>query len=182
MRSLIPLSIALLALALPAIAAEDKATGLVVELPEAEFIIEPSTLTGQYTANFGVNTVSGEPSLIGGKYLCEVGFQPGPQNADLTQDEINATLAAPEWVAMAQGRMSSIFEFDGTEQFELAGATGYQFIAIPKQAGAEDVRVVLTMIETPKGRTAISCATNEQQLDQALPVFRTIRQGVTPPA
>lgn len=182
MRSLVPLSIALFALAVPAFAMEDEATGLAVELPEAEFTIEPSALTGQYTANFGVNTVSGEPSLIGGKYLCEVGFQPGPKNAGLSQDEINASVEAPEWVTMAQGTMSSIFDFDGAEQFELAGATGYQFIAIPKQAGAQDVRVVLTMIETPKGRTAISCATNAQQLDKALPVFRAIRQGVTPPA
>ena len=37
------------------------------------------------------------------------------------------------------------------------------------------------MIDTPRGRTTLNCATRPEEIDGALNSFRLIRAGVTPP-
>jgi hypothetical protein len=171
------------AFCVPAFALEDPDTGLKVELPSGFTVEMSSQQSPEYEAQIGVKTVSGEPPIAGtGDYLCEAGFASAPQNAGLTQAQINAALSKPGWSEMAQNTMSAVFTFTRTERFELAGATGYEFVATPRLGpDAENVRVVLFMLETPRGRTVLSCATFADKLKGALPVFRTIRDGVTPP-
>ncbi|KKB76041.1 hypothetical protein VW35_20160 [Devosia soli] len=182
MRLLTAISFASLAIAAPALAAEDEATGLGVNLSD-DFIVEATPPQAQYSANFGVKSASGTPANFEGEaYLCQVSFAPAPQNADLSQEEINTMVGSPEWVDMAKQSMSPVFTFEDDTAFELAGYNGHEFIAVPKQEGAENVRLVLSMLETAKGRTAISCVADAETLDEAIDAFRTIRDGVTPPA
>ena len=181
MRLLTAASLATLALLTPAFAAEDEATGLGVNLSD-EFIVEATPPMAQYTANFGVKSASGTPANFEGEaYLCQVSFAPAPQNADLSQEEINAMLTSPEWLDLAKQSMEPVFTFEEDSGFELAGFNGHEFIAVPKQEGAEDVRLVLSMLETSKGRTAISCVAHADTLAETLDTFRAIRDGVTPP-
>lgn len=182
MKPLIALSLALAALMTPAHALDDAATGLAVTLPPADFTIEPSAQPGGYAASFGINTVSGKPALVGGQYLCDVGFEPNPQSAAFSQDVINAEVEKPEWADMIASSMGTFFRFVDRQSFTLAGASGVEFTAIPKAPGGEALRIVLSLLETPHGRTTVSCATSLDQFDDALPVFRAIRAGVTPPA
>jgi hypothetical protein len=168
-------------LAAPAIAAEDAATGLAVNLPDT-FVVEASTSPPPYNVTFGVKSASDEPApLKDEKYLCQVSFQDVPNNAGLTMEKINEQIGSPGWVAMAKDGMSSIFEFVSDSSFELAGYKGHEFIGMPKQKNAEHVRLVLSMVETARGRTAISCVTDADRLDAVLPTFHTIRDAVTPP-
>lgn len=168
-------------LATPAFAAEDAATGLAVNLPET-FVVEASTSPPPYDVTFGVRTASDDPApLTGEKYLCQVSFQSVPANAGLTMDKINEQIGSPGWIAMAKDGMSSIFDFVSDASFELDGYKGHEFIGKPKQKNAEHVRLVLSMVETAKGRTAISCVTDADRLDAVLPTFHTIRDRVTPP-
>lgn len=182
MKTLLALSVALAALITPALAVEDAATGLAVSLPSADFTVEPSSLRGGYAASFGVNAVSGKPSLVGGQYLCDVGFEPNPQSAEISQSDINTEVEKPEWADMIAESMAVFFKFIDRQSFSLAGASGVEFIAIPNARDGETIRIVVSMLETPHGRTTVSCATSTDQLEEALPIFRAIRAGVTPPA
>ena len=182
MRFLSALSLVSLALVAPAFAAEDKASGLAVELSD-EFVVEPTQGDGTFTANFGIKSASDTPANFEGEdYLCQVSFSPAPENAALSKEEINDMVATPDWVNLAKETMSVMFDFTEDSAFTLGDINGHEFIATPKAEGAENVRLVLSMLETTKGRTAISCVADEANLDEVLPAFRTIRDGVTPPA
>lgn len=174
-------ALALALVATPVLAVEDAATGLKVDLP-GDFAIEASQRSN-YQALFGVSPLSGQPSSAGSPYLCEVGFQAAPSNQGMTQDQINKAMSEPSWSQMAQAGLEPAFTINSEQDFALNGVGGLEFIATPK-AGPEalNVRVFLSFMETPKGRTVVSCATTAPEIDGALPVFRAIRQGVTPPA
>lgn len=182
MRFLSALGLVSLALVAPAFAAGDKASGLAVDLSD-DFVVEPTPGDGNFTANFGIKSASGTPANFEGEdYLCQVSFAPAPENAALSAKEINAMVATADWVNLAKNTMSVMFDFTEDSAFTLGDVNGHEFIATPKAEGAENVRLVLSMLETTKGRTAISCVADEANLDEALPVFRSIRDGVTPPA
>lgn len=167
-------------LSVPALAAED-ASGLAVNLPDT-FVVAAETSPPPYDVTFGVKSAADDPApLEGEKYLCQVSFQNVPANAGLSVEEINAQIGSPAWLAMAKDGMSQIFDFVADSAFELDGYNGHEFIGKPKQKGAEHVRLVLSMVETARGRTAISCVTDADRLESVLPVFHTIRDGVTPP-
>lgn len=164
----------------PVLSAED-ASGLAVDLPDT-FVVAAETSPPPYDVTFGVKSAANDPATLEGeKYLCQVSFQDVPANAGLSVEEINKLIGSPEWLAMAKEGMSSIFDFVGDSAFELDGYNGHEFIGKPKQKGAEHVRLVLSMVETARGRTAISCVTDADRLEDVLPVFHTIRDGVTPP-
>ena len=173
--------ILLLLLATPVLAVEDTETGLGVNLPDT-FVVEAAESPPPYNVTFGVKSAANDPApLTGEKYLCQVSFQSVPANAGLTLEKINEQIGSPGWIAMAKDGMSSIFDFVSDASFELDGYKGHEFIGKPKQKNAEHVRLVLSMVETAKGRTAISCVTDADRLDAVLPAFHTIRDGVTPP-
>lgn len=181
MRLVCSLVLVAASLAAPALAVEDAETGLTVTLPDS-FLVEAAPSPPPYNVTFGVKAASEEPSTLAGeKYLCQVSFQSVPANAGLTLEKINEQIGSPGWIAMAKDGMSSILEFVSDSSFELNGYRGHEFIGQPKQKNAEHVRLVLSMVETAKGRTAISCVTDADRLDAVLPTFHTIRDGVTPP-
>jgi len=165
-----------------ALGQEDAATGLTVNLTD-DFIVEAIPPAPPYSANFGIKSASDTPANFDGEaWLCQVSFADAPQNADLSQDEINDMVTSAEWLQLAKDSMAPVFDFEDDSAFELAGFNGHEFVAVPRQPGAENVRLVLSMLETSKGRTAISCVASSDTLEDALPVFRTIRDAVTPPA
>ena len=166
---------------MPAFAAEDADSGLAVNLPDT-FVVEAAASPPPYSVTFGVRSASGDPApLTGEKYLCQVSFQAVPGNAGLSVEKINEQIGSPSWVALAKEGMAPIFDFVSDSSFELGGYKGHEFIGTPKQKGAEKVRLVLSMVETAKGRTAVSCVTDADTLDGILPTFHSIRDGVTLP-
>lgn len=182
MRLLTAASLFAVACLAPASAAEDQASGLAVNLP-GDFVVETLPPSAPYTANFGIKSTSGEPATFEGEpFLCQVSFAPAPQNAGLAQAEINDMIKSEAWVGLAKKSMEPAFTFESDGGFELAGFNGHEFIGVPKQTGGENVRLVLSMLETAKGRTAISCVASKETLEDRLKTFHTIRDGVTPPA
>jgi hypothetical protein len=168
----------------PALALEDAASGLKVELPD-DFIVEiaPTPIDG-YDVLIGINAASGKPAIVGNSdYLCGVAFVAAPQNAGLTQDQITAMIDTPGWVEQARASMDPVMTFGSVEAFRLGDAMGAEFITTPRIGPDHDnVRLMLSMLETPKGRTVITCAATAATLKKVLPVFRSIRDGVTPPS
>ena len=43
------------------------------------------------------------------------------------------------------------------------------------------MRIVLYIMETPRGRTAVNCSGNAETLAKAMSTYDLIRDGVTPP-
>jgi hypothetical protein len=134
-------------------------------------------------AIFGFNVRSGFPPTIGkSAYLCTVTFNAASRNAELTQDEINTMIASDEWQSMTKESLASALILDGATPFTVQGVQGVEYSGMPTTGpDAENVRVYVTILETPKGRTTQSCATTRSAFYDALALFRELRDGIAPP-
>jgi hypothetical protein len=157
----------------------DTASGLRVD-PAAPFVVQPAK-SRSYDIAVVVNSLTGTPSLgIGDTYLCQIGYKAIPENADLAQEEINLQVQKPEWLDNAAQALSQAFDIVGKTSFVLDGATGVELIGKPKDP-AHASGIFVSIIDTPKGRTTLNCATPSGELDNAVAQFRLIRAGITPP-
>lgn len=159
----------------------DPATGFGITLP-APFSIEP-TSRRQFDVGVGVKSSTGLPPLVGtGQYVCEAGFTAASQNSDLTRAEINAFVQKPGWRKVARAVIELGFTVTSERTFMLSGFRGVEYQARPKFGpGAEEVRSLVSMIETSKGRTTILCLTNARAFAASLATFRSLRSAVTIP-
>jgi hypothetical protein len=174
------LLIAIAALATPAMALpfEDPASGFKID-PPAPFFVLPAT-TKSYDFAAVINSTTGAPAKgTGDGYLCQVGFKAQPDSAGLSQEEINLQVAAPGWLDNAAAALSTSFNVTGKTTFMLQGATGIELVGVPKDTHAAGIFV--SIIDTPKGRTTLNCATPPAELDGALNQFRLIRGSITLP-
>ena len=97
-------------------------------------------------------------------------------------DEINAQFIKPEWRNMAKATLEMVFDVNRVDGVQLNGIEGVAMQAAPKSSSPDqDVFVHLSMLETPKGRTTLSCVTSKAGAEAALPVFMSILAGVQPP-
>lgn len=182
-RSFVASLIAAVCSSFPAYGLEDPKTGLKVDLSDQFRVELDPTPDRSYDALIGISPVSGQLPLIGtSKYLCGVAFTAIAQNAGISQAQINAEINTQSWGQQARQSMSGTLTFESLVAFELAGITGAEFIAIPKMGpDHENVRLMLSLLETPKGRTSLTCTATKAGMDSALPLFRTIRDAITPP-
>lgn len=178
---LLALSLGLALLAGPAGAAGfvDAATGLAVD-PPAPFLVAPAK-SPSYDVALIINSTTGSPPLgVGDSYLCQVGFKAEAESADFTQEEINLEVQQPGWLDNAATALSRTFDVTARQTFVLDGATGVELVGKPK-AGVPGAGVFISMIDTPRGRTTLNCATRVEEIDGALNQFRLIRAGITLP-
>ena len=159
----------------------DASTGFAITVP-APFAVE-RTKRRQFDVGVGLRTTTGSPPLVGtGQFICEAGFKAASQNNDLTREEINDFIQQPEWRKLARATIGLVFNVTKERTFMLAGFRGVEYQARPKFGpGAEDVRTLISIIETPKGRTSIICLTNKKTFQSSLALFRSVRNGVTLP-
>jgi hypothetical protein len=157
----------------------DSGSGFAVDPPQG-FIVAPAK-SPSYDLAVIVNSLSGSPSLgAGDNYLCQVGFKALPESADFTQEEINLQVAQPDWVDNAAAALSQTFNITVKQTFVLDGATGIELVGKPKDP-AHASGVFISMVDTPKGRTTLNCATRPEEIDGAVNQFRLIRTSITPP-
>jgi hypothetical protein len=157
----------------------DNATGFAVD-PPSPFIVAPAK-SPSYDVAVIVNSTNGAPSLgVGDNYLCQIGFKAEADSADFTQEEINLQVEQPEWLEGAANALAKSFDVTARQTFVLDGATGIELVGRPRDA-AHGPGIFVSMIDTPKGRTTLNCATRPEELDGAVNQFRLIRTGITPP-
>lgn len=158
----------------------DAASGLAVSV-EGDYVIENWPLQQPYTAMIAIKGRNGHPFIAGetAAPICIAAFLPLPENASTTQAEINASVS--EWVAQVQEMMAQAVRFEANEPFEFKGLAGQKFIATPLGPFSAKMRIVLYVMETPKGRTLVNCSANAETLAKAMPTYDLIRDGVTPP-
>lgn len=166
---------------LPGMAAAfiDTASGFKVD-PPAPFTVQPAK-SAAYDIAVVINSLTGSPSLgAGDSYLCQIGYKHLPDSVDLSQDEINQQVEAPEWLDHVAGALAGSFTVTGKSTFVLDGASGVELIGRPKDTSHAS-GVFVSMIDTPLGRTTLNCATRPDELDTATAAFRLIRAAITPP-
>ena len=159
----------------------DPASGLAVSV-EGDYVVENWDLQAPYTAMIAVKGRNGHPFIPGETMapICVAAFQPLPENASATQAEINASV--PEWVAQVEAIMAQAVRFEAREPFESKGLSGYRFVTTPLgPAFPAKMRLVLYVMETPRGRTLVNCSADAETLARAMPTYDLIRDGVTPP-
>ena len=153
--------------------------GLTVAAP---FTVEPVSRR-QFDVGVGVKSSTGLPPIVRtGQFVCEVGFKAAAQNNDVTREEINALVQKPEWRRLARAAIGLVFTITAERTFILAGFRGIEYQARPKAGpGSEDVRTLMSIVETPKGRITIFCLTNKKAFQSSVASFRSLRNGVTLP-
>ncbi|HZA02570.1 MAG TPA: hypothetical protein VE665_09845 [Hyphomicrobiaceae bacterium] len=152
----------------------DPASGLTVDPPKP-FVAQPGRRLRQFDATIDVDSAAE-------KRHCAIGYKQLSQNASLSKADINAMMADPNW----RNLQKSIFEMTGTVTdlvtFEHQGYTGLEMTVTPKVGPAADtIRMSVSHIETPKGRTALICITDKDSLAAALPQFRAVRATIRAP-
>ena len=158
----------------------DAATGLTVSV-EGDYVVENWVLQPPYTAMIAIKGRNGHPFIAGETVapICIAAFQPLPESASTTQAEINASV--PEWVAQIEQVMAQAVRFETREPFEFKGLAGQKLVATPLGTFSAKMRIVLYVMETPKGRTVVNCSAHAETLAKAMPTYDLIRDGVTPP-
>jgi hypothetical protein len=159
----------------------DPATGFGLSAP-APFSVEPVTRR-QFDVGVGVRSSTGVPPSVGADpYICQAGFKAASQNAGLSRAELNAFAAKPEWRNLMRAAIELAFQVTAEGSFTLSGYRGIELQARPKAGpGAENVRALMSIVETAKGRTTMICLTDRASFARALPRFRALRAGLTIP-
>lgn len=183
MKALPPLVLAALALAgcsPQTHSASDPGTGLAVSVT-GDYLVEPWELQPPYSAMIAVKGKDGHPFIPDETVapICIAAFQPMSDSAGLTQAELNAAL--PEWAGRMEDELGSVMRFEAREPFEHRGLAGYRFVTTPLGTFTAKVRIVLYVMETPKGRTVVNCSANAETFAKAMPTYDLIRNGVTAP-
>ncbi len=170
-----------LALSVAAAAADpvrDDATGLSVQAPPG-YEARKTEGDPRYAAVYAVQK-SGEEDTG-----CKVAFQPAPQNAELTQADINAFTQKKEWTDLIKATLALRYDVASVTPFEQSGLAGAAVVADFKPVeGAPQtaaVRSYLVLLDTPKGRTTVVCVGDKASFDARRAEFEAIARAVSPP-
>lgn len=156
----------------------DPSTGFAIR-PPAGFTIQPTTRR-QFDVGVGVASASGVPAAAGtSAFVCEAGFKAAATNNDLTMKEINAFVDKPEWRKLIRSTFELVGTVTAERRFTQDGYRGIELQVTPKMGpDAANVRLVVAMIETAKGRTTLLCNTTRSDIGKGLPQFRAIRASM----
>lgn len=164
----------------PARALTDPHTGFGIE-PPAPFTVEVSPPQGEDLA-FSLRSSTGAPPAAGTGALCRVGLKLPVPGLPADQAAFNARIDDKKVREEIRKPLKPRYSIESETEFDLKGARGVQFIGIPKAGpNADQVRVVLSFVETPRGRVSLVCATPAASLEAALPAFSAIRSSILLP-
>jgi hypothetical protein len=159
----------------------DPSTGFAIA-PPAGFSTQPTTRR-QFDVGVGIAAISGTPGAAGtSAFVCEAGFKAAAANNQLTVAEINALIDKPEWRKLIRSTFELIGTVTAERRFTQEGYRGIELQVTPKAGpDAANVRMVVSMIETARGRTTLLCNTTRKDIGKGLPQFRAIRASLTLP-
>jgi hypothetical protein len=117
---------------------------------------------------------------------CRVGFADGKAQPNSTQAQLNEGARSEQMQQMASQAISSIYEVQEIKPFENGGVVGLQIVGDIKPRPnlpprAQEIRSMLVMFDTPKGRTSVVCVGEKDQFAERLPEYHAIARAVTAP-
>lgn len=156
----------------------DEASGLVITAP-AGYTAQKIDGGYRYAASYAVRKA--DPNDPG----CRVGFQVSPQNAGLSQAEINAFTAKPEWNDLIKATLALYYDVLSVQPFEQDGLSGAAVVGdikpVEGQPTLGEARSYFVLLDTPKGRTTVVCVAGRAQFDARRPEFEAVARSVQPP-
>jgi hypothetical protein len=166
---------------------DDPATGFGIDPPppyRAEWIA--ITNLREFDIATGVNPAGPPPRRMGqDTHVCVAGFKAQPENAALSKRQFDAFMDTEAFLdnLKAAYHRTGVLRVASAEQFSLAGYRGWELRLEPVSGPPEAmmVRSMISIIETPKGRTSIRCVTHVDDFAAALLQFRAIRASVNLP-
>jgi protein TonB len=156
-------------------------TGFTLDVPFPYEIVRPRKASNYDVLVDVVSLLSSPPVAGTSKALCGVGFKASPQNAGLSQDMIDAPDAIQARID-AMRKVQSILQsrIEETRMFDQHGAKGIEFVIAPGLGpDHESARQYISLLDLPRGRISVSCATRLDAMPKALDEFRAIRDGAT---
>lgn len=177
-RSLVAAAFVLVSVAAQATPVHDEASGLVIDAPPG-YAAHKIDGGFRYAASYAVR--KDDQSDPG----CRVGFQVSPQNAGLSQAEINAFTAKPEWNDLIKATLALYYDVISVEPFEHNGLAGAAVVGdikpVEGQPPMAEARSYFVLLDTPKGRTTVVCVVGKAQFDARRPEFEAVARSVQPP-
>jgi hypothetical protein len=158
----------------------DAASGLRVD-PPAGYTVHPMSLTPPFAVRAAVKQSDDRDTG------CQVAFEPLPQNARLSQAEINDMTIEPGWGERARGSIAAFSDVSEEQPYHQSGITGLSLVAQLKPTfaapdRAKALRNLMVILETPKGRTTIVCTADKAAFESRRAAFLDVVHGVEPPA
>lgn len=159
--------------------ASDAKSGLRID-PPAGYEAKPLPARGANSVIFQVKKPSDADTG------CQVGYAEAPQNAGLAQADINTLMKSKEHQEVAKTAIASLYQTNSVEAFDHGEVTGIEMISdIKPREGfpprAQEIRNMMIILETPKGRASVVCVGEKKDFDQRRAEFRQLAQGVTLP-
>jgi hypothetical protein len=117
---------------------------------------------------------------------CQVAFEPLPQNARLSQADINRIASEPDWRERARWSIATFSDVSEEQPYLQSGIVGVSLIAEMKPTfaapeRAKALRNYMAILETPKGRTTVVCTAEKEQFESRRAEFLDVVHGVEPP-
>jgi hypothetical protein len=157
----------------------DDATGLTVAPPEGYSATWMAPLRG-FLVRFSVRKPTDRDTG------CEVAFEPLPENATLSQEELNHVADSQQWRDMSRAAMTVNYDVIETAPVVFGDIHGVVLVgdARPRPsfpARIQEVRTLAFLLETPKGRTTVACVGEKTDFEARRTEFEAVAHGVTPP-
>lgn len=157
----------------------DSTTGLTVDPPPG-YVAKHATPGQRQAARISVQRP--QDTELG----CQVAYSPAPQNAGMSQQDINAAMASEAWQSAARRALSMLYDLSGarTVDYGLFRAVMMQGSFKPRPdlpPRAQQITTFFGLMETPRGRTHIVCIAEKADFPQRRPEFEAVVRGVTPP-
>ena len=117
---------------------------------------------------------------------CMAGFSGAKSQPDMTQAELNKAARELDMGQIATQAIGAIYDVRSTAPFEHAGVYGLMMVADIKQLPnipprSQEVRSMMVMLDTPKGRTTIVCVGEKTEFEQRLAEYQQVARSVSPP-
>jgi hypothetical protein len=114
--------------------------------------------------------------------LCQLMFADDPEDAGRSQSQLNERAGDQAWRQSFLDRLRAGMDVDRDESFDLLGIRGIEVLGVKRVAAREaKAGIYLALLDTPRGRTVLTCATPADGFAEALAAFRSIREAIRPP-
>ena len=114
--------------------------------------------------------------------LCQLMFAEEPENTGKTQQELNDRTGQQPWQEALRDRLAAGMDIDRSQTFDLLGIRGTEVLGHRRATGREPkAGIYLALLDTPTGRTVLTCATPADSFTDAVAAFRGVRDAIRPP-
>jgi hypothetical protein len=157
----------------------DAESGLRVNPPPG-YAVRPMSPTAPFSVRVSVKEAADHDTG------CQVAFEALPQNARLSQAEINQIAGEPDWRERARWSIAAFSDVSEEQPYYQSGIIGVSLIAEMKPTfaapdRAKALRNFMAILETPKGRTTIVCTAEKETFESRRAAFLDVVHGIEPP-